>query len=370
MNERDALLTTAVRAIETVDGDRESWTDEDRSWSSRAAAEAVGEGATPTVFVACRARFAVDRLRPRDPGFVRLVDGLLWRGWIGALLMMVSFAAGRAHRSHRIRPEHQPAGATGARLADLESGGLSLDPRQQLAPWRQSKPAKRAPCAASWSAACLASGRRLRQRGVAMPTAVQPRLLSDWSQIAAPLYAARVARLLHFSAALFAAGIISGLYLRGLAFEYRAGWESTFLGAEAVHRLLSVLLAPGLWLHRQRPARRRRTGRNPLRRLAGHRKCRTVVASSGRDAVHRRHCAAPRARHCQRTARTAAQRPPARRLYQPLLSAPAARLPRRTGSPERHPLQLSSGCSHDDRTASAYSGESSGTMHNSTGRRR
>jgi hypothetical protein len=49
MNERDALLTTAVRAVETVDGDRQSWTDEDRSWSSQAAAEAVGEGPEPPI---------------------------------------------------------------------------------------------------------------------------------------------------------------------------------------------------------------------------------------------------------------------------------------------------------------------------------
>jgi len=246
MNERDALLTTAVRAIETVDGDRESWTDEDRSWSTRAAAEAVGEGATPTVFVACRARFAVDRLRPRDPGFVRIVDGLLWRSWIGALLMILSFAAGllidRIGSGQSINLLAPP-------VLGLLTWNLAVYLLILVSSLRRGNKASNepGPLRRLVVGGLLGSGRRLRQRGVAMPAAVLPKLLSDWSQIAAALYAARVARLLHFSAALLATGIISGLYLRGLAFEYRAGWESTFLDAEAVHRLLSVLLAPGLW---------------------------------------------------------------------------------------------------------------------------
>jgi hypothetical protein len=34
------------------------------------------------------------------------------------------------------------------------------------------------------------------------------------------------------------------MYLRGLAFEYRAGWDSTFLSPHAVHALLSAVLGP------------------------------------------------------------------------------------------------------------------------------
>jgi hypothetical protein len=49
---------------------------------------------------------------------------------------------------------------------------------------------------------------------------------------------------LHVSAALFAIGAVAALYLRGLAFEYRVGWESTFLAAPTVQRWLAVLLAP------------------------------------------------------------------------------------------------------------------------------
>jgi hypothetical protein len=42
--------------------------------------------------------------------------------------------------------------------------------------------------------------------------------------------------------------VIAGLYVRGLAFEYRATWESTFLDATTVHWLLAGLLAPGSML--------------------------------------------------------------------------------------------------------------------------
>jgi hypothetical protein len=66
----------------------------------------------------------------------------------------------------------------------------------------------------------------------------------DWARTSTPLTVARVARLLHLSAFAFALGAIAALYLRGLVFEFRAGWESTFLGPTEVHRLLSFVLGP------------------------------------------------------------------------------------------------------------------------------
>jgi hypothetical protein len=65
-----------------------------------------------------------------------------------------------------------------------------------------------------------------------------------WLQLTAAVNAARVASVLHHAAAAFAAGAVAGLYIRGLAFEYRAGWESTFLGVDLVRSLLQVVLGP------------------------------------------------------------------------------------------------------------------------------
>jgi hypothetical protein len=66
--------------------------------------------------------------------------------------------------------------------------------------------------------------------------------------MALPLWRMRAASLLHASAAFLALGAIVGLYVRGIALEYRAAWQSTFLDAQTVAAILHVVLAPGAWL--------------------------------------------------------------------------------------------------------------------------
>jgi hypothetical protein len=70
----------------------------------------------------------------------------------------------------------------------------------------------------------------------------------DWTRRSVALYGFRAARILHFAAAALAAGVIAGLYLRGLAFEYRATWESTFLDAPTVRSIVAFAYAPGAFL--------------------------------------------------------------------------------------------------------------------------
>ncbi len=53
--------------------------------------------------------------------------------------------------------------------------------------------------------------------------------------------------LLHMAAAALAIGVIAGLYVRGISLLYQAGWDSTFMEAEGVHRFLSILFAPASW---------------------------------------------------------------------------------------------------------------------------
>jgi hypothetical protein len=57
--------------------------------------------------------------------------------------------------------------------------------------------------------------------------------------------------ILHMGAAALATGLIGGMYVRGLAFEYNAAWESTFLRAPAVSRVLQVSLGPAAVLLRK-----------------------------------------------------------------------------------------------------------------------
>jgi hypothetical protein len=74
--------------------------------------------------------------------------------------------------------------------------------------------------------------------------AAMRRFVRAWIAAAGRLIESRGARLLHLGAAAFAVGAVLGLYVRGLAFEYRAGWESTFLDTGAVRGLLAVVLGP------------------------------------------------------------------------------------------------------------------------------
>jgi hypothetical protein len=94
----------------------------------------------------------------------------------------------------------------------------------------------------------LAERTRAHPRGSRAIGGVFTSFTAAWVRASAPLIEARAARILHLSAAMFGAGAVVGLYARGLAFDYRAGWESTFLDASAVHGVLSLILAPAAWL--------------------------------------------------------------------------------------------------------------------------
>ena len=70
------------------------------------------------------------------------------------------------------------------------------------------------------------------------------RFSEEWWPIAQPLLVWQGKRLFHFGSAAVALGLIAGFYLRGIALEYRAGWESTFLGPLQVRSLLGLVYGP------------------------------------------------------------------------------------------------------------------------------
>jgi hypothetical protein len=247
MNERTARDVVLVRAIEMADGAREVWSDADRAWAGRAAAEIVGEKATDDAFLGRRATLVLERLAERFPKVRALSHMPALRGWLAPVAAGCAFVIGVAG-------------------VDLGSGriiNLLAPPVLALLVWNL----------AVYVALAVATARRPHQaarrpvrravvawfRGLARPVPRKsgvPRALSvalarfatDWSTLALPLWQQRAARLLHAGAAALALGAIAGLYLRGIALEYRAGWQSTFLDATDVARLLHVVLAPGAWL--------------------------------------------------------------------------------------------------------------------------
>ena len=230
----------AVRALETADSSHTLWSDADRAGASRAAAEAVGDGAPDAAFLAQRARLALGRVGERFPVIPRAVRALRWRPWLAGAIAVAAFAGGllvdRIGGGQRINVLMPPVLALLAwnlgiylllaARACLPRGGGALPQ-----PWRH-------------AVGRLATGLLQPRAGAELGVAVA-RLTSDWSHLSAPLHGARAARVLHLAAALLAAGVLAGFYLRGIAFAYQASWESTFLDAGDVHRLLAIALAPG-----------------------------------------------------------------------------------------------------------------------------
>ena len=94
MDESAALDVTAARAVETGDRDRLLWSDADREWASRAAAEVVGEGVSPEEFLARRARLVLERIGPRQVAVPRTVRALRWRPWVGVMVIVAAFLLG------------------------------------------------------------------------------------------------------------------------------------------------------------------------------------------------------------------------------------------------------------------------------------
>ena len=65
-----------------------------------------------------------------------------------------------------------------------------------------------------------------------------------WSRLVARLVGVRIKLAFHLGAALLVLGAVTGMYVRGLTFEYRATWESTFVGPATAALLLRAVLGP------------------------------------------------------------------------------------------------------------------------------
>lgn len=240
MNENAARQTVLVRAYEHEPPAQSAWRDEDRAWATQAAAQVEGEQAAADVFIARRSALATERLASRDKHVRRLLGAVTWRPWIGWAVAVLALAAGFA------------ADAVGAG----KQVNLLAPPLLALLVWNlfvyllivgrglwglfDRRARDLGPLARALSRVTHAVTEVPRRHGT-VPAAA---FLRDWAQASSRLTAARIGRVLHVAAASFAVGALIGMYLRGLALEYRAGWESTFLSAGAVQRLLDFVLGP------------------------------------------------------------------------------------------------------------------------------
>jgi len=251
MTETDARAVLLMRSCERA----ALLGPDDAAWAGREARRQLGEGASALAWLGCRARLALGRLAEREPrlggplaaaqagtgrwpllaalvlaaGYGLLGDGLgggrrinlLALPLLGLLAWNLAVYAWLLAGALRRR---RPAGAQAAAPAEgLVHAALQLQGRLQ------------------------ALGRRLLHGRGTTASPAQAALAgfaADWLALGRPLLAWRGAALLHAAAALLALGAVLALYARGLVFDYRAGWDSTFLQPGQVQQLLGWLLGP------------------------------------------------------------------------------------------------------------------------------
>lgn len=249
MNESDAREVVLVRAIEVADSQFVTLSQEDRQYASRAAAELTRwsaaeqrEPASAERYLAQRARLLLDKLQDRRSVARRAAAAMAWRPWIDVIVPLAALAAGLLFE--RIGNGGQ-VNVLAFPLLILVLWNLAayvvlmIASLRRLAP--RSEPVARESGLRAWLLGLVRLAAPRRGGALEQPLG---RFMQEWAALSAPLTGARIARVLHLAAALFAAGALAGLYVRGMVFEYRAGWQSTFLDPPQVHALLSTILGP------------------------------------------------------------------------------------------------------------------------------
>lgn len=245
MKERVARAIMLVKAIEEADQQKEVLSDDDRKYASRTArelahwqaAEARSVSQLPD-FLYHRAEQLLKRLSARHKLFAQVArghSGLWGASWLLPLLaLLVGALAERFSDPHRVD------------LLSLPLLGIiawNLLAYVLLAAWAL-LPARRAGLRRGLANRMGLGASHVPRR---LPHALGSGVLQfmvDWARLGVGLNLARIARILHWSAAAFAIGAVLSLYARGIIARYATGWESTFLDAGQVHRLLSLLFAP------------------------------------------------------------------------------------------------------------------------------
>lgn len=237
----DAELASVcwVRAVEQGTREGVPWSDDDAAWASGEARRSVGEGgdsAKAQAYVIKRAQLAHKRLAARDAAWRAPLQGergpWLWR-WL-LLLLALAVAAyivgdvfGASQRINLLAPP----------VLALLLWNLVVYVLLLFAPGRGPS---------AWLARAIEDARtRFSARGKPAPLiAARARFAAEWAVATGGVQQARVASVMHAAAALLAGLVIAAMYVFGIAFDYRAGWDSTWLDAEQVQRTLALVFTP------------------------------------------------------------------------------------------------------------------------------
>ncbi len=272
MTESEAREVLLLRAFESPPA--APWSEADAARCSEDTVRQLGATAEPERLITTRAHLGITRLAAVEPGPPSVHDAIAWTGgWrrLAWIVLIAAVAAGIATdaigSSQRVNILAPPligllawnlvvyaalivsALCTGSRMRAATTHSrmraANTHSRMQAAP-ASSRAQVATPAPRGWRQGLWMTLSRMPRLGDANTAAAQAftRFATAWSREGAALHAARIAALLHAAAALFAIAALASMYLRGLAFEFRAGWESTFLSAQAVRDLLGIVLGP------------------------------------------------------------------------------------------------------------------------------
>lgn len=249
MDETAARRVMLARAVETADTEGKLLSEVEREQVDRQARQAAGVGSdgsaavAPEHFLHVRAQQVLLAVGHRNPGIAALQDAPSWRQWLAIGTPLAALVAGVltdiVANPHRVDLVSLPLlGIVGWNLVMY----LVLIGGWMLGSGEGSRPALAG--LGRWS-----DGERAMQRRKSnLRTSVTALFHLHWYRATQALHLQRVKRVLHLAAAGWAVGVALSLLARGLVVEYRVGWESTFLDAQQVHTILSVLRLPALLL--------------------------------------------------------------------------------------------------------------------------
>ena len=246
MNEHRAREATLLEAFETAQPPSPSWSDDDRRWADRVAVDASPVGTAADAFVALRAGHAMQRLGAREPALARYVARPAWQRGSTAVIALVAFGLGVVGDviggGQHINLLAPPLWGVLAWNAVVYVLLLAMPLVNAVRAARQQT--VRAGVLVRVAEALLRVRQRLPRASAGGNAAAVRGFAALWLARSRRLALLRGQAALHVGAAALGVGLVAGLYARGLVLDYRVGWESTFLGAEAAHALVTTVFGP------------------------------------------------------------------------------------------------------------------------------
>jgi hypothetical protein len=246
MTETQAMQLVLMRAVETTIPPTGAWSETDRRWATDTSARDIGIQSSDEAFLEARAERVSTRLCERSAAVGQAIRLAGWHPGVARLLIAISLLIGLATDSigdiQRINLLAPPIWGVLAWNLFVYAGLLAGSRGAASAARRLDGPLSRGFHTALSMLASFPGGLLRRRSAGRELDAALLRFSEDWARTAAALTRARLSGLMHLCALALAAGILAGMYLRGLAWEYRAGWESTFVDADVLASMLRVLL--------------------------------------------------------------------------------------------------------------------------------